>query len=321
MKNNSRIAAICEGAMMTALSVLFLLIVRFVPVFWILALVAASTPTAALTIRRGLGISVVSVIAAVLVLFILTGDPLSSILSSAFYILPGLAIGYTLKRGCKFYTVLFSACITVALGLALDMMIINFAASGNGIEQMLQETVNIFKTAFNDALANVDIKEAEELSNSINQLIDQIPSIIKWYLPSFIIIASLVISYATLMFSIFILKRLKIFKGEALPFSMIKVPKSMCFITLVLALITNFSLDKGVLSAVFDNMVSIMYFVIGVSGFSFLDFLIKKKVKSGGIRFIIYLVAFFIGYIFIGVIMYALVIVGLIDGVRNIRKI
>lgn len=323
MKNNSKIAALCEGAMMTALSVLFLLIIRFVPVFWVPAVVAACIPTTVLSLRRNLSVSVISVIAATVVFFIVTGAPVSGLISSAFYLLPGIAIGYTIKKGYKFYTVLLATCGTIVLGMVIDFAIINFVAAGNGVSQMIEEAVSLYKTALNDALAQAlpsGSAEADEIKKILNNLFEQFPVLIRWYLPSLVVIVSLVISYATLVFNIFILKRLKMFSGEYLPFCMIKVPRSMCYVALIIVLCINF-FDSNIIKAVLDNMSTVMYFVIGVSGFACIDFLLKKKIKAGGVRILIYLAVFFMGYIFIGIIMYAFVILGLIDGIRNFRKI
>ena len=81
--------AVCEGAIVAALTVLLMFMGIYVPVFRTLAMFVCGIPLAYLMIRQGVYISAASFIASLLLIFIVTGDIISGPLSGLITLLPG----------------------------------------------------------------------------------------------------------------------------------------------------------------------------------------------------------------------------------------
>ena len=95
----------------------------------------------------------------------------------------------------------------------------------------------------------------------------------------------------------------------------------MSFVALLCYLVYVFTDQKSNIWPVLANATTIMYTIIGVSGLSVVDFKLKAKVPSGGLRFLIYALVLFFGSMFISIIYTILVLIGLTDASRNFRRL
>ena len=79
---NSKAAPVCEGAIVTALTVLLLTMGMYVPVLGSFCGLVSGIPLLWLMIRRSTGVSVASLVASLALIFALTGDIISGPLSA-----------------------------------------------------------------------------------------------------------------------------------------------------------------------------------------------------------------------------------------------
>lgn len=322
---NIKAGAIAEGAVITALTVLFLIMARYVPMFSVFSAFFAGIPMAYLVLRRHPAVAAISMAAVFSVMFIITGDLLSVLLLCVINLLPGFVLGICFLKNISFYKTLFFVSGAVAAGILLNLVIINYSAAGHGIEDIIAsilQSVEQMLNVFAENMKEISPERGAELTGAVKNLLDMTDTMIRTFIPSFIIIASISVGYIISMTSVFVLRRtVSNCEIEYLPFCKLKAPKSMCYAAVVLFLIVSFTASDDILTAALNNMVAIMYFFIGVCGLSFLDSKLKKKISSGYLRFAVYAGAFVIGYLFITVISDVLIFIGMADGLMDFRQL
>ncbi len=145
-----------------------------------------------------------------------------------------------------------------------------------------------------------------------------IESFILW-LPSAVIISSVVYGYLVSSVGIFFLKRVNVKNIKYVKFFDMKATNGMCTIFAILYLISMFSESMSIYMSAARNMMLILGFGITVCGFSFVDWLIAKKIKSGYIRAIIYAAFCFVGFMLMPMLISALLFAGFLDKTMKIR--
>lgn len=323
VNKEGKTAALCEAAIMTALSVLFLVLARYVPLLGILLIVAAGLPFAVLVVHRGLGVSVTAFAASALVYFILSGDIVGAAVAAAVYLLPGLVVGYAVRSRTGFYTLLAATCGVVLFGLMLELMLLNMAADGHGIAQIIEESMQIFRQTAGDILERTQTLTGvqRDLMPIVNAMADRAQEMIKWYFPSLVLSVAILLSYAIVAFALFTFRRLRVRAVAYVPFWYLKVPKSMCYVTAILFLVVTFSNDTTRATASLSNLVVILYLLIAADGLAVIDFQLRRWVPNGYLRACIYIGVLVVGYMLLSIIANLLIILGMIDGVLNFRRI
>lgn len=318
---NTKVKALADGAVCTALTVLLLLIAVYVPPLAIFSVCIAGTPLIVLGVRHGAGISSIACVASILVLFVLTGDFLSALLLGIVDLLPGVVIGYAIFEKAKFKTIAFSAAGAVMFGLMLQLMLLNASGGGNGIEKLVDGTLDNTKEILSGIISKLPSagEQGKEVLAVLNSVFDQMREMIFLYLPSFVIGFSVVLGYVVYMLGIYILHRLRICRVDYIPFNRLHASRSMCYVAMVLFLVASFSNDSTIYTAALKNMVGLLYAFIGLSGFSLIDYKLAEKLPSGYVRTMIYIAAFFVGYMMMGLIIQALILLGMVDGMFNFR--
>ncbi|MEG1442272.1 MAG: DUF2232 domain-containing protein, partial [Oscillospiraceae bacterium] len=201
---------------------------------------------------------------------------------------------------------------------------LNASAGGHGISNMLDtlfENVKSTTAVMVKTLTDSGKFKDVDLAKVFGVLIDNMRVMIEVYMPSILICTAAVMSYFVTMFCMFVMRRCNIKAIKPLEFSMIKVPKNVCYVAVVLFLITMFSHDSSRLTAALNNMVTILYFCVCVDGLSFVDFKLKQQIPKQYLRTIIYIAAFLVGYMFIGVVINILIILGMLDMTLDFRRI
>lgn len=318
--NKFSVRSLCEGAVVTALTVFLLTAGLYFPIFRVFTVFIGGIPLMYLIIKRGVYVSAVSFIASMLLLFALTGDFISGPLSCFITLLPAVAAGYCIEHDFKYYQTLLAVVIAVIFGYLIDIMILNaMAGSGNIIESMLDESITMMKDTMNGYLA--DVSGGDELSGMISDMLNQTKYTVLSYFPTILLIISGTVGYIITSVCIFFAGRLRVKKYRYVKFSMIKAPRSMCIVTVILMLITFLSYDDTVYTLALKNVVAILIFILAVDGMSLVDYMLSKRVKSGYRRALIYFVALLVGYLFISIIFYILMFIGMLDANLDIRLI
>jgi len=323
MKNN-KTKALREGAMMVALTAVLILATRFVPFFSIMGTFACGIPLAALAARNGFKVTVPAIIAIFAVTVLITGDVLSALSIILMSVLPGGVAGYTLGKRYSFFTALFATCITVCIGWLAELLVIDLFFAG-GIDEMLAQSLNGTK-AMMDALLQ-PMTETGVLGGEVSadefaaMLMQETEKLIRLYMPSFVVVMSMTEGYMIMRLCGFVINRAKLATIQIVPFSQIKAPASMCTVAVISYLIYIFSGTSTVFGPVLANLVFILYTIIGICGFSVVDFKLKTHIKSAWARFGIYFAIFIFGGVFMLYIVLGLVIVGILDSKRDFRNL
>ncbi len=317
MKKNTA-APLCEGAIVTALTTVLMVMGMYVPAFGMFTLFIGGIPLMWLTIKRGLYISAASLAASMLLMFAISGNFLSGPLTCFMTLLPSIAAGYCMRRSSGYYTALTAVSAAVALGYIIDIMIMNAMAGGdNAVIKMLDESVGTLKTMMSGYLSG--IPESETIMQTLNEGLDAGKNAVISYFPALLIIASAVTGYAIFSACIFFARRLRAKNYEYVKFSMIKAPKSVCTVAVILMIISFLSSDSTIYTLALKNVVAVLAFLLVADGMSLVDFKLSAKVKSGYKRFLIYILAMMIGYMFLSLIIYALMFMGMFDANMDFR--
>ena len=322
MKKN-RVRALTEGAVCAALTVLLMVISIYVPLFGIFSVVIVGLPTVFMAVRHGLRFAGVSAAAAVLVMMILMGDIVSALMMALLHLLPAAAIGFTLNRRKPFLITVLAAAGAVLVGLLAELLLLNAAGGGNGINNLLDTNVEAMRQTMTQIMGNLSAGEAEQLgvtANALNQAFGLVKEMILLYLPTLTIAIACGLGYGAVAMSIFMLRRMRLLKVPYIPFWMIRAPRSMCYLSMILQLFTYGAQEITVFTAGMQNMALLLDCFIGVCGLSLIDYKLSEKVSSGYARAGIYLAVLVVGYVGIGIIARVLVFLGLLDSLFGFRR-
>lgn len=315
----SNAAPVCEGAIVTALTVLLLTMGMYVPVLGSFCGLVSGVPLLWLMIRRSTGVSVAALAASLALIFALTGDIISGPLSAFILLLPYMTAGYCIGRDVKYYPTLLAVTAAVLFGNIIDIMLLNAMSGGNAVSQILDGAAETMKNTLGQYASAADA--GGQLMSALTDALDHTKQAVLNYFPTIMIIASAVLGYILLSIGIFFAARLRIKKYDYVKFCMIHLPKSTVVIAIVLMLITFFSNDGTVYTLALQNITALISFAFAVEGLSYVDFKLKNKIQSGYKRFWIYLLIAVLGYLFITLIFYALMLVGMLDSNLNLRAI
>lgn len=316
MKKNTA-ASICEGAVVVALTVILSLAGMYVPVLGLFAAMLSGIPLMWLIIRRGMYISFAALIASMALIFALTGNFISGPLNCLLSLLPYMTTGFCIKKNYKYYTTLAAVAVADLFGYLVMIVVTNQTTGENSVLKMIDDYFAAIKNLMGTYVTG---EGTEGLSDMLTSSFETIKNTLLSYFPSILIIVSLAGGYVILSLGIFFAKRLRISNYNYVPFRMIRLPKSMLIIALVLMLLSFFASDTSSYGLALKNLVAVVSFVLAIGGLSVVDYKLSKRIQSGYKRFLIYLLVMVLGYIFISLIFYALLLVGMIDSNIDLRK-
>ena len=205
MKNKITLRGLRDGAMMTALTVIFMLLSLYVPVFSYIGMFLSGIPLAALYHRDGLAPSVCAAVCSVFIMFAITGELINVFVLAVAFAVPGLVAGICLKKRYNFF---FSVIFTGAaflVGLLLEIFMIKLFMGG--IENMFSEFFNGIKVILEETL---NTNSTTNVNEAIQTLMNAVIYTTKLYLPSILIVSSLFSAYVMYTIAAFILKKLRL---------------------------------------------------------------------------------------------------------------
>ncbi len=319
---NYKARVLTEGIFCSALALALVLVGVYFPAVSLLMTMLAGVPMMYLGMRRGVKMLVVALGTAVLLLFAAVGDIQYALLTGFMSFLPGMLIGYTLRKRWTFQGIIFAGGGAILGVLLLSLFLINRTGDGRGVETMLNLFLDTVRQGVDEVFLNLQGQLAmpeQELQNLINQTMDMMREMVFLYLPAFLIGFSVVVSYLLFMLGIFLLQRLRPVRIIYQPFWGFCAPRFMCYLGSVLFLVTSMSTEITIWAAALRNMETLLYAYMGVCGMSFLDYKLKKKLSSGYLRSIIYFAVFCVGYPLLGMLFQGFCVLGMLDGVLGFR--
>ncbi len=251
----------------------------------------------------------VGVICALLVILysLFTKDFLSGIYLAIEIILYGLTlgIGYNLKIS-EFK---ITGVLTVIYSLFV-VLNIKFTGSGENLRADIASSMESIYSLYQNQLSQADFKTI------ISTLLD----VFMRFLPSLIICVG--ICFALFYFWIF-KKVLKISKTDTLlytPFSELHADKSISITFFVLSIIGFFLPSGTYLGDAFMNITTVASFVFLIYGLSYVDFILKHKMKNKLSRRILLIAIVFASLTMLGIPCFMLTALGAMDGCFDYRK-
>jgi len=317
--NKNRGTQLAHGAICTALTVVLMLLARYLPVFSVVSVLLTGLPVIFLGTRYGGRLSGISLIASVLVLALVMGDFLSAILLGVLNLLPGFAIGYAFshRKGYRGAVILGSG--MVLLGLLVQLMVVNLLSNGNGLAELVNETMAGVEMVLNQAFSGMEGANQQEMLASVTGLLQTAKERFFLYLPTMLIALSAMIGYATVSVGIFMLKRLHIKRISYRKFSEIIAPRSACFLSVILSMLVLFVGEGSVFAAGILNLSMLLELFLAVCGLSLVDAKLSEKISSGYGRAGIYLGISVVAYVLLGMLLQVLSLLGMIDGLFGFR--
>lgn len=320
--NRNKSKALREGALMVALTIAIVLATRYIPLFSLVGTFACGIPMSALASRNGFKVTVPALLAVALLSILVTGNVFSGISLILLSVLPGTVAGYGLGKKYSFFKVLFACCVAVCIGWIFELLVAKLFL-GEGIDELLGSVIAQMRGAMESMVATMTENGLVDAEIAPDKLIGEIMSateqVTRLYLPSFIIISSMISGYIIIRLCGFVIDRAKLSEIKIVTFSEIKAPASMGMAAILFYIVSMFMDTSSIIGAVIANIIFILYTIIGICGLSFLDFKFKAKIKSAALRAAIYVLVFFLGSAFLPIISTVLIAIGIFDSTRNYR--
>ncbi|MBO5364818.1 MAG: DUF2232 domain-containing protein, partial [Clostridia bacterium] len=175
--NRYKAKALAEGVICSALSVVLVLIGIFFPSVATLLTMLAGVPMMYLGMRRGIRILVASILVSVLVVFLVTNHLVGSLLTAVMSFLPGMAMGYALRKRFTFSGIIFSGGGILLFGFVFQLALFNAMGDGQGVANMVNQTLDGVRQTTAEVLAGMQGQipdQGQDLQAILNQTLDMV---------------------------------------------------------------------------------------------------------------------------------------------------
>ncbi|KAA0774626.1 DUF2232 domain-containing protein [Bacillus sp. AR2-1] len=284
---------ITEGAALLAIYAMLLLISMYVPILGTVVTFALPLPFILLTIRYRLSNAFVIFTVAFLIAVIL-GQPIGLIKTVVFGVM-GIVLGYMYKQQRKPLEIL----ITGSLAYLIGIMLIYVASIKFFNIDFIKQMQNMF---------NESVVQSEKIASAAGmpvskeqkELLAQMNDILQTIFPSIFVMASVCLSWITVMISGSVLRKLK---HDVIPwpkFKDIQLPKSIVWYYVIFILLSTFIKVEptSYLHMVFSNLYVIFTLLLVLQGLTFIAFLAHSKGFTKGVPIISFIVCMFIPMLF-----------------------
>lgn len=302
---------ITDGALLTAIYIVILLVAIFIPLLGTFALLFLAIPFIMYTERYGAKTGMMMLLAALLLSMIFA--TIIALPITILFGIGGITIGAALHQEVKPYeiwargTVGFIAGILIVLVLAQFVLGVNiyeqFDAAAEDSMQMLQSIVQ--QVGLDDKEVNLLIEETEKQMESFRDL-----------LPASIAIIGIILAFISQWLSYKLMNRLDQRKYYFPPFKHFNLPYSVIWLYLI-ALITSLltELDSSVGIVAF-NVITLLSVLLIIQGFSFLFFMTDIKNWPKPVPFIILAISFVLPIL----LMFIIRFIGILDIIIGLKK-
>lgn len=304
---------ITEGAMFCALGVILTLVSYYLP-FFVLLVFFIPVPMVVLGKRQGLKVSVLSSIAATILIGLFLG-PLNAISFGALMLFVGCSLGFAYNRDLAplkkvIIGILGFAILLIAVVASYELVM------GIGFTSLLLQTLTQSSSEVMAFYETANLMDAEQLKLAKTAMEKNI-EMMKLALPSAFLLLPVVFGMVNVVVSDMILKRIgypvKTFK----PLSQWEMPVTLKYFLMVL-LLGDFMLSMFQVSNIPQiyivtvmNFVNIIFFVMGLA--LMLNYMEYKQLTNKGLKALVVLLGFLLSSI--------VTIVGVADTYIGIRRI
>jgi len=297
----------------------------FIPVVGIVFIICCGFPLAVIASKYDLKIAFPVFLLTALAYFFLSAGWTDTVTAMTIFVLPGVVCGRMFREKREFYSVLLATCAVICIGHILNFVLLD-KVYGIKIDQLILQYVaemeNAAKGIVEQAVeAGSDFGDVDIVAE-IGQMFRATGIMLVTYLPSIVAVIAIFAGYILVRVCEFAIKRTTDVQPDIVPFSMMKVPRSMCWITMILYVVYVFMADSSSgFWIVITNVVFVLYTIIALSGLSCVDYWFSKVVKIPPLRMVIYVIGFFMLSLFMSFVINILVIIAVLDSSRNFRQI
>lgn len=294
---------ITEGALLTAVFIVLLFVVIFVPIIGTFGIFALPIPFVIYASKHGFGSSIfMFIIAVVLSLVFAT---VVSLPVTIFAGIGGMVIGASIYRNLSPYEILARGAIGFIIGFVLIILALQFILNINiyqEIDLMIAESLNMSKMVADQLGINSTTEQLKLVEGQMNSFKD--------LLPSSIAIASVFFAFISQWLSYKVMNRMGSEKRAFPPFKHLNFPVIIIWFYLFAMILGLVELDpNGSLYLVVANVLALMTIFITIQGFSFIFFYADHKKIHKSVPITMMIVTILIPFLFLFIIR----IIGIID--------
>lgn len=302
---------ITEGALLTAIYIVLLLIMIFVPFIFIIGLVVLPIPFIIYAQRYDYRPALVMFfVASAMTMLFATFVSLPITLLAG---IGGIVIGTAIHRGRKPYEVWARGTIGFIVATVIIILFLQFALDINiyqQTEQLVEESLEMTQSMMQTF--NFDVEQMEEFS-LVEEQMRTFPDL----LPAAIAIFGIMLALGSIWFSFKVVNRVENKQLAFPPFKEFTLPKGIVWIYIIALFATIFMTDTEAtiyIAALNASMLIIALFII--QGFSFIFFYAGVKKWHRAIPIVIIVVSFLIPFISMIIIRF----IGIIDLLFDLKE-
>lgn len=317
--NRIQTRALVEGAIFASITVVIGVVRFYIPIIALISIIW-SVPTILISFRHGFKVSIYSVVASSLLVALMT-QPVEGLGFFIGFGLPGIIMGYLLKRKLSPWNTVFITGIVLSVS-SIASLYLGMLVTGMDIVKTYNQMFINMKNAYSDAansmadMYNLTGANREQFLNGIASFQKSLDTV-KLILPGGILMSGLLISFLNFKLTRIVLRRINYIIEDVKPFSLWRLSRNWMFVVLVLLVFAMAEIyyiklpQLNTLAMNIFTVITLLFIVLGLSAAKFfLDkYSVPKAIK--GIILALLLLAF--GNI--------TMLVGIIDCVLDIRKL
>ncbi|MCX7883486.1 MAG: YybS family protein [Caloramator sp.] len=312
MRDKSSTKAIVESGILTAVTVVLILISLYIPVFYMIGIFLWPLPATFIYIRHGAKYSIMSLVVAGIITAI-SYDPISALNITATFGLMSIVLGYCIKnkKDFSFSVILMSAAMFISLILVLKIFSVSM---GQDIVSMLTEQINQMREMATSMYSQMGVpKETQELALSAFPTAE----LFKKMFPIGLLIGSITMAFISYTIARKVFKKFGYDISNMKPLSSWYMPVQLAIGIIVLVLLAYIMVYFKIKNAdiLFINTSLLMQFAFLIDGVATVDFFMKKKGVTKGLRIFILI---FLIFSQIGKLLF---FIGIVDYALNLRKL
>ena len=214
------VKALVEASIITAFTVVIVLMNIYVPILSIVINFIIPIPIAILYIRQNYKVTLISVAASGIFIAMLY-NPISALSSILLIGLTGMTLGYCIKNKKGFGNTIIFLAISFVVGITFYLFVYTIFINKEGIYGFINEMLKGLKQSME---LSKDMYKRSGMSSSEAAAIEEVfrvftPEYIMKFIPAMVIISVFILSYLNYMVTLFVLKRLRYEVNEIKPVS------------------------------------------------------------------------------------------------------
>lgn len=299
----NRSKVLTDGALLTAIYVVLLLISVFIPLISIVAMFALPVPFVVFAYRYGWKPALIMFIAAIL--FSLLFATILSIPTTVLMGLGGIMIGGAMHKQLTVYETWLRGALGFVVGLLFIFVISQFLFNINLIEElnsMIDESMQMSKNLME--LIGLEVQEDQVA------LLEQQVNMVKDLIPVAVAFVAILLAFISQWISYKVINRLEKKKFFFPPFKDLRFPVSLVWVYFFALIFMLFDLDPtSAFYHALNNVLVLAGLLMTIQGFSFIFFYASHNNWSKAIPVIIVVVSLLFSFL----LLYLVRILGIID--------